>query len=135
VLVCTSQLLLCRHPPAAVTLRVRSSVLIPDANGPEGATLRLSYQLSDAEGCNIVNTEDLSLRPVLSYAPGALPPPSAPGANTSLTACDIASLDATSGIGECDVAVPTKLFPEPGAGSLGAAVAHQVRIPALTRVL
>lgn len=100
--------------PAAVSLVVRSSLLVPDANGPDGSTLRLSYQMRDAAGRTRVDLHGLLLRPLLSYARGVAPPPGAAASGNVLPDCDASGVGAASGVGLCEVAVDRRLFPAAG---------------------
>lgn len=97
-----------------MTIIVRRTLLVPDANSKDGSTLAISYQLQDAAGRAQVDTAGLTVRPVLSYAVGASPPAGANAANNVLPDCDLAGFGQSSGVGECAVEVAGRLFPESG---------------------
>lgn len=116
----------CSLLPASVAIILCSSVLVPDANADEGATLRLSYQLKDSAGRTQVDTSSLSIKLLLSYEAGATPPAGAQPADNILPDCSLDSLGSASGVGQCSVLLPRVLFP--AAGSLAAKV--QLRVVA-----
>lgn len=116
----------CRNPPAAVAVIIQSSILVSDASGPEGSTLRLSYQLSDAAGRTQVDTAGLIVRPVLSYATGATPPAGTTTADNILPDCDVTAMGQNSGVGQCSVVVAKKFFP--ATGTLAAKVALKILV-------
>jgi hypothetical protein len=115
-----------RLPPASISIILASSVLVPDANADDGATLRVSYQLRDAAGRAQVDASALALKPVLNYADGVTPPSGAQAANNILPDCGLGSLGAASGVGECAVLLPRILFP--ASGSVAARVVLRVLI-------
>lgn len=101
-----------------MALIVCSQLLVPDGSSTLGRTLRLSYQLRDETGRTAVQTEGVTLRPLLSYAGNATA--------IELPACDGAGADAVSGIGECAVTVDAAKFP--AAGVAAATAVLQLRI-------
>lgn len=103
-----------RYPPAHIATILRSAQLVPDANGNEGSTLHLSYQLKDGAGRTQVDTAGLVVRPLLSYEAGATPPADVAAANNALPDCDVSSIAAASGVGECSIVVDRKYFPATG---------------------
>ena len=116
-----------RLPPAQVAAILRSAQLVPDANSNEGSTLRVSYQLKDGAGRTQVDTTALSIRAALSYAgAGATPPAGAVAASNALPDCDVSTLGAASGVGECSIVVDRKFFPT--TGSLTATVTLSVLV-------
>jgi hypothetical protein len=100
---------------------------VPDANSNEGSTLRISYQLKDSTGGTQVETAALSIQPLLSYAQTVVAPPTGTAAaNNALPNCDVSTLGAASGVGECSVVVDRKFFPI--TGSLDATVTLKVLV-------
>lgn len=99
---------------------------MPDGNGREGLTLHISYQLKDSSGRTQVDADGLVIRPVLSYDAGVTPPVGAVAANNVLPDCDVSTLGAASGIGECIVVVDRKYFP--AVGVLAATVTLKVLV-------
>lgn len=116
---------LCRYPPAQISLILRSAQLVPDANGNDGSTLHISYQLKDGAGRTQVDVIGLVIRPLLSYADGATPPDGTLAVNNALPDCDISTIGSASGVGECSIVLDRKFFPD--AGTLAA----EVRLKAL----
>ena len=88
--------------------------------------LRISYQLKDSAGRAQVDTTRLVIKPLLSYAADATPPTGAHAAGNALQDCDISSLSAASGIGQCNVAVDQKYFP--AAAGMSATVTLRVLV-------
>jgi len=76
--------------------------------------LRLSYQLKDSAGRAQVDPTDLIIRASLSYAESITPPAGAQAADNALPDCDVSTLGAASGVGDCSVAVDRKFFPSTG---------------------
>ncbi len=72
-----------------------------------------------------MNTEGLTIRPVLTYTSGAPSGIDAAAAQT-LPDCSTSALSSTTGIGDCSILVDTKLFP--ASGSPAAAGKVVVRI-------
>jgi hypothetical protein len=68
------------------------------------------HKLSTGRCRSWVNTEGLTIRPVLTYTSGAPPGIDAAAAQT-LPDCNIAALSSTTGIGDCSIRVDSKLFP------------------------
>jgi hypothetical protein len=116
----------CRYPPAHIAAILRSTQLVPDGNGREGLTLHISYQLKDGSGRTQVDAAGLVIRPVLSFGPDVTPPVGAAAANNALPDCDVSTLGAASGIGECSIVVDRKYFP--AVGVLAATVTMKVLV-------
>lgn len=123
---CSSFFLPCRLPPAQVAALLCSLVLTPDANGLDGSTLRISYQLKDSAGRTQVDSGSLIVRPELSYAADAVPPVGTQAAANALPDCDLSALSSNSGVGDCSVAVDSKFFP--AAGTLSAKITLRVLV-------
>jgi hypothetical protein len=115
-----------RYPPAHIATILRTAQLVPDANGNEGSTLHISYQLKDGAGRTQVDTAGLVVRPLLSYETDSPPPADVAAANNALPDCDVSSIAAASGVGECSIVVDRKFFP--AAGVLSAKIRLRVLV-------
>jgi hypothetical protein len=78
--------------------------------------LTLHVRLLGARYCQ-VDATNIRVRPLLTYT--ATPPAGiTTAANNALPDCDLSTLDAVSGVGECEVLLDGKFFPATGASTV-----------------